>query len=92
MNRDHDHTAVDRSTEQCCLEGLRHAGGIDRGVCAAAAGEVLPATALQGLLSGPPQDPGKVRPTFEHRVLEITEDIMLKWRLLVEEGRNVGHT
>jgi predicted nucleic acid-binding protein len=34
----------------------------------------------------------KVRPMFEHRVLEITEDIMLKWRLLVEEGRKVGHT
>jgi toxin FitB len=33
----------------------------------------------------------KVRPMFEHRVLEITEDIMLKWRLLVEEGRKVGH-
>jgi hypothetical protein len=34
----------------------------------------------------------KVRPMFEQRVLEITEDIMLKWRLLVEEGRKVGHT
>jgi toxin FitB len=34
----------------------------------------------------------KVRPMFEHRVLEITEDIMLKWRLLVEEGRKMGHT
>jgi predicted nucleic acid-binding protein len=34
----------------------------------------------------------KVRPMFEHRVREITEDIMLKWRLLVEEGRKVGHT
>jgi toxin FitB len=34
----------------------------------------------------------KVRPMFDHRVLEITEDIMLKWRLLVEEGRKVGHT
>ena len=29
---------------------------------------------------------------FEHRVLEITEDIMLKWWLLVEGGRKVGHT
>jgi hypothetical protein len=26
------------------------------------------------------------------RVLPITEDIMLKWRLLVEEGRKTGHT
>jgi len=34
----------------------------------------------------------KVRPMFERRVLEITEDVMLKWRLLVEEGRKVGHT
>jgi predicted nucleic acid-binding protein len=29
---------------------------------------------------------------FEHRVLQVTEDIMLKWRLLVEEGRKTGHT
>ena len=34
----------------------------------------------------------KVRPMFRSRVLEITEDIMLKWRLLVEEGRKTGHT
>jgi predicted nucleic acid-binding protein len=34
----------------------------------------------------------KVRPMFEERVLDITEDIMLKWRLLVEEGRKRGHT
>jgi len=34
----------------------------------------------------------KVRPMFEQRVLAITEDVMLKWRLLVEEGRKVGHT
>ena len=29
---------------------------------------------------------------FNERVLQITEDIMLKWRLLVEEGRRTGHT
>jgi len=29
---------------------------------------------------------------FDRRVLQITEDIMLKWRLLVEEGRKSGHT
>jgi len=29
---------------------------------------------------------------FEQRVLPITEDIMLKWRVLVEEGRKTGHT
>lgn len=34
----------------------------------------------------------KVRPMFEQRVLLVTEDIMLKWRLLVEEGRKVSHT
>ena len=34
----------------------------------------------------------KLRPMFEDRVLAITEDIMLKWRLLVEEGRKAGHT
>lgn len=34
----------------------------------------------------------KVRPMFEDRVLEITEDIMLTWRLLVEDGRRAGHT
>jgi predicted nucleic acid-binding protein len=34
----------------------------------------------------------RVRPLFEHRVLEITEDVMFTWRLLVEEGRKAGHT
>jgi toxin FitB len=34
----------------------------------------------------------KVRPMFEQRVLHISEDVMLKWRLLVEDGRKVGHT
>ena len=34
----------------------------------------------------------QVRPMFEHRVLPITEDVMFKWRLLVEEGRKAGHT
>jgi len=34
----------------------------------------------------------KVRPMFEQRVLPITEDVMLKWRLLVEQGRKIGHT
>ena len=34
----------------------------------------------------------KLRPMFEDRVLEIGEDIMLKWRLLVDEGRKSGHT
>jgi toxin FitB len=34
----------------------------------------------------------KVRPTFEQRVLAISEDIIFKWRLLVEEGRKARHT
>ncbi len=34
----------------------------------------------------------KVRPMFEQRVLPVGEDVMLKWRLLVEEGRKAGHT
>ncbi len=34
----------------------------------------------------------KVRPMFEQRVLAITEDVMLKWRLLLEEGRKAGYT
>ena len=33
----------------------------------------------------------KVRPMFANRVLQITEDIMFKWRLLVEEGRKASH-
>ena len=34
----------------------------------------------------------KVRPMFEQRVLQVSEDVMFKWRLLVEEGRKAGHT
>jgi predicted nucleic acid-binding protein len=34
----------------------------------------------------------KVRPMFEQRALSVSEDIMLKRRLLVEDGRKVGHT
>lgn len=34
----------------------------------------------------------RVRPLFENRVLEITEDVMFTWRLLVEEGRKAGYT
>ncbi len=33
-----------------------------------------------------------VRPLFDQRVLEVSEDVMFKWRLLVEDGREVGHT
>ena len=34
----------------------------------------------------------KVRPMFGQRTLEISEDVMFKWRLLVEDGRKAGHT
>ena len=34
----------------------------------------------------------RVRPLFERRVLEVSEDVLFKWRLLVEEGRKSGHT
>ena len=34
----------------------------------------------------------KVRPMFEQRVLPVTEDVMFKWRLLVEDGRRARHT
>ena len=34
----------------------------------------------------------KVRPMFEQRALAVSEDIMFKWRLMVEIGRKSGHT
>jgi toxin FitB len=34
----------------------------------------------------------KVRPMFQGRVLAVCEDVMFKWRLLVEDGRKIGHT
>jgi len=34
----------------------------------------------------------RVRPMFGQRVLEVSEDVMFKWRLLVEDGRKVGHS
>jgi toxin FitB len=34
----------------------------------------------------------KIRPMFEQRILPIVEDVMFKWRLLLEEGRKSGHT
>ena len=33
----------------------------------------------------------KVRPLFSQRVLDVTEDVAFKCRLLVEEGRKAGH-
>lgn len=34
----------------------------------------------------------RVRPMFEQRVLPVSEDVMFRWRLLVEEGRQASHT
>lgn len=34
----------------------------------------------------------RVRPMFGPRALQLSEDVMLKWRLLVEDGRKAGHT
>lgn len=35
----------------------------------------------------------RVRPMFDpSRTLPVTEDILLKWRLLLEDGRKTGHT
>jgi predicted nucleic acid-binding protein len=33
-----------------------------------------------------------LRPAFAGRILPVTEDILLKWRLLLEGGRKIGHT
>ena len=34
----------------------------------------------------------EMRPLFEDRVLPLSEDILLKWRLIIEEGRKNGYT
>jgi predicted nucleic acid-binding protein len=34
----------------------------------------------------------KIRPVFQQRALPVTEDIMLRWRQLVEDGRKAGHS
>lgn len=34
----------------------------------------------------------RVRPLFTQRTLPVSEDVMLKWRLLVEEGRKARYT
>jgi predicted nucleic acid-binding protein len=34
----------------------------------------------------------QVRPMFEQRVLAITEDVLFRWRLMVEDGRKGGHS
>jgi predicted nucleic acid-binding protein len=34
----------------------------------------------------------RLRPMFETRILPVSEDVMFKWRLLVEQGRKARHT
>ena len=34
----------------------------------------------------------KLRPMFASRVLDVSEDVLLKWRLIIENGRKKGHT
>ena len=34
----------------------------------------------------------RVRPMFHQRTLDISEEVLFKWRLLVEDGRKTGHT
>jgi predicted nucleic acid-binding protein len=34
----------------------------------------------------------QVRPLFAQRVLDVSEDVVFQWRLLVEQGRKTGHT
>lgn len=34
----------------------------------------------------------RVRPMFTQRTLPVSEDVMLRWRLMVEEGRRDRHT
>lgn len=34
----------------------------------------------------------RLRPMFERRILPLDEDVIVRWRFLVEEGRQRGHT
>jgi predicted nucleic acid-binding protein len=35
---------------------------------------------------------GTICPMFDQRVLPVTENIMFRWRVRLEEGRKTGHT
>jgi toxin FitB len=35
---------------------------------------------------------GTVRPAFDGRVFPASEEVLLRWRLLMQEGRHSGHT
>jgi len=34
----------------------------------------------------------RLRPEFSERILPVSEDVMVRWRMLVEDGRRIGHT
>ena len=34
----------------------------------------------------------EMRPLFDNRVLALSEDILLQWRMIIEEGRKTGYT
>ncbi|EIC20696.1 type II toxin-antitoxin system VapC family toxin [Thiorhodovibrio frisius] len=34
----------------------------------------------------------QLRPMFQNRVLPISEDVLVQWRLIIEQGRKAGHT
>jgi len=34
----------------------------------------------------------QLRPMFTTRILPISEDVLLQWRLIIESGRRAGHT
>lgn len=34
----------------------------------------------------------RVRPMFAGRILPVSEDVMFRWRLLVDDGRRIRHT
>ena len=33
-----------------------------------------------------------IRPMFDQRIVPVTEDILFRWRVLMEDGRKTGHT
>lgn len=34
----------------------------------------------------------RLRPEFENRILPVSEDVMLRWRMMVDEGKKIGRT
>ena len=34
----------------------------------------------------------RLRPEFSERILPVSQDVMVRWRMLVEDGRRIGHT